>query len=267
MRLFPEQSLKGISFSTLRVLALTYALFGVLLYLRQDAYLFYPPTTPMEECADLPDAKVISADGTRAYYIESASSTKLGVIYHGNAERAYDSAYLVNWLTHYGYNVLAVEYSGYASDDSQKPSVKLLLRDTEHIDAWVKEKNFSELLIIGRSIGVGFASYHTSLSSPERLVLISPFDTLSGLAKTHYPVYPISLLLRTELDNVTNAAFAKEVLLIHGADDSEIPIERGRVLFEKLPQKQKTFVTVEGFGHNDVLGTEESWSALTAFLQ
>jgi pimeloyl-ACP methyl ester carboxylesterase len=206
-------------------------------------------------------------EGTRAYYIESGSSTKIAISYHGNGERACDSAYLVNWLTQYGYNVLAVEYSGYSGDTSKTPSVELLLRDAEHMNTWVKQGNYSHMLIIGRSIGTGFASYHASLASPEKLLLISPFDTLVQLTSGHYPVYSTSLLLKTDLNNVTNASFAKEVLIIHGTDDVIVPIARGKSLFEKLPQIQKTFIPIEGYAHNDVLDTDESWSEMKDFLK
>jgi len=267
MQLFPEQSLKSVGFAVLRVLVLVYVLFGFLLYLRQDAYIFYPPMIPMEECTDLPNAEIVAQEGTRAYYIESGTSTKLAVIYHGNAERACDSGYLANWLPQYGYSVLAVEYAGYAGDRSQKPSVALLLRDVEHMNALIKEKNYSELLIIGRSIGAGFAAYHASLASPQKLLLISPFDSLSQLASEHYPLYPMSLMLKTELDNVANASSAEEVLIIHGVKDDVIPIARGESLYKKLPQKEKSFVIIPGSGHDDVLGTKESWSAIHSFLK
>ncbi|OGZ11082.1 MAG: hypothetical protein A2942_02495 [Candidatus Lloydbacteria bacterium RIFCSPLOWO2_01_FULL_50_20] len=267
MQLFPKKSLWGIGFAILRILLFTYVGFGMVLYTLQDTYLFYPPMTPMEECAELPNARIIAAEGTRAYVIESGSSTKLAVIYHGNAERACDSVYLVHWLTLYGYNVLAVEYSGYAGDQSKKPSVELLLRDTEHMNAWAKKKEYTELLIIGRSIGTGFASYHAALASPQKLLLISPFDTLSRVAQGHYPVYPVSPLLKIELDNIANASLAKEVLLIHGTEDEIIPIERGRSLFDQLPQAEKSFITISGHAHDDVLGTAESWSAIRSFLQ
>ena len=267
MNIFPERSTKGIGLAALRILLLTYFAFGVLLYLRQNDFLFFPPTTPMEECADLPSAQIVTMENTRAYYIESGSSTKIAIIYHGNGERACDSAYLVNWLSHYGYNSLVVEYAGYAGDRSQKPSVALLLHDVEHVNTWVRGRNFSQLLIIGRSIGTGFASYHASLASPEKLLLISPFDRLSQTVQEHYPIYPASLLLKTELDNVSTASFGKKVLIIHGTEDASIPIDRARSLFEKLPQEQKIFVPVEGHAHNDVLGTKESWAAIVSFLK
>jgi alpha-beta hydrolase superfamily lysophospholipase len=267
MKMFPEKTLKGIGAAVLRILLLTYVIFGIMLYVRQDKYLFYPPSISMEDCAEIPNAKIIIAEGTRAYYVQAGTSTKIAVTYHGNGERACDSAYLVNWFVQHGYNVLAVEYAGYAGDLSQKPSVELLLRDTEHMNAWVEKGGYSHMIILGRSIGTGFASYHASLASPKKLILISPFDTLSRLAWGHFPVYPASLFLKTELNNVTNASFAKHILIIHGADDVVVPFARGKSLFEKLPQEKKTFISIEGVAHNDVLDTGKSWSAIKSFVE
>jgi len=266
MRIFPEKTIKGVGFAILRIFIATYVLFGILLYLRQDAYLFFPPLTPMEDCAELPNATIVNMEDTRAYYQESGTSTKIAVAYHGNGERACDSAYLVQWLVEHKYNVLAVEYAGYAGD-LRKPGVDLLLHDVEHVDSWLKAKDFSEVLIIGRSIGTGFASHHASLTHPDKLLLISPFDTLSHVAQGHYTVYPASLMLKTELDNVTKAAFAQKVFIIHGTEDVIIPFERGKALFEKLPQKQKTFVAIPGHAHNDVLDAPQSWNEIKSFLE
>lgn len=265
MLIFPKKKVRNFLFAILRVCIATHLLFGALLYLRQDAFLFLPPTARMEECADLTDAVIVQMDDTRAYYLALSSSTNVAIIYHGNGENACDSADLLHWLAQRGYNVLAVEYGGYAGD-SANPTVELLLRDVENVEKWRKEKNFTRTVIIGRSIGTGFASYHARLSNPEKLILIAPFDKLSLVTATHFPIYPTSLMIKTEMDNITNAAFSKEVLVIHGTDDVVIPFTSGKSLYEQLPQK-KSFVAIPNHAHNDVLNTKDSWSAIELFLR
>lgn len=221
----------------------------------------------MAECPELGELTIIDAEGTRAYFIASTSSTKIAVLYHGNAERACDSAYLVPTLTALQYDVLLVEYAGYAGDPGQRPSVERLLYDVERVDRWIAAKDYKEVAIIGRSIGTGFAAYHASLRSPDRLLLISPFDSLSNLAQEHYTLYPTSLLLKRDLDNITNASKAKRVLIIHGRNDKVIPVERGRALYDELPTDTKTFIEVPLAAHDDVLGSPDAWSAVREFLQ
>lgn len=266
MRLFPDFSLVALLKATMRVVLWVYVLFGIFLYLRQDTYLFFPPETPMETCAGLPDAAIVEYGGTRAYHLSSGSSTKYAVLYHGNAERACDFDYLAHWIAHYGYQVLIVEYAGYAGDE-RAPSVALLKEDAAHMHAWLGEHGYSELLIVGRSLGTGFATHHAALAKPEKLLLISPFDTLSGLARVYYPVYPLRFMLTTDLDNASGAALAKRILLIHGVEDDIIPLSQANMLFGKLPQTEKSFVEVERLGHNDLLGRKESWQAMHEFLK
>lgn len=74
-------------------------------------------------------------------------------------------------------------------------------------------------------------------------------------------------MIKTELDNVSNAAFGKDVLIIHGTDDRIVPLQRGQTLFQQLPQKHKTFITINGRAHNDVLSTDQSWAEMESFVR
>lgn len=266
MKVFPERTTKGIGFAFIRIILVVYVLMGVLLYLRQDTYIFFPSTAPMEDCPDLLQATIIDSGGTQAYFIE-ATTSKIAVIYHGNADRACDSAYLLPLLAKEDYNVLFVEYTGYAGDIHVNPTVAQLLQDVEHIHHWIELKKFHEILIVGRSIGTGFASYHASLASPDKLLLISPFDSLSQNAREHYPIYPVGMMLKHDLDNISTASFAKRVLIIHGENDDVIPFRRGKALFDALPQKEKEFVSIPDIGHNNIFESPKSWKAVYEFFK
>src|SRR3989344_6998575 len=134
------------------------------------------------------------------------------------------------------------------------------MQDVVHANSWVQEKELLQSLVLGQSTGTGFASYHASLGHTEKLVLVSPFATLSSSAQAEYAIYPVALMLKTDLDNITNASFAEEGLILHGTEDKVAPIRHARTLFEALPQKQKKMVTVEGYGHNDIWNAPEVWS-------
>lgn len=266
MQFLPEKTLQAVGFACLRVLILTYVLFGVLLYVRQDAYIFVPPNGAMDNCGELSDAQIITMDDTRAYLLLSGTSTRIAVFYHGNGGSACDEFFMTKWLASRGFNVLNVEYAGYAGDTA-KPSVSLILEDVVHVVRWVEAGHYSEVLIVGRSIGSGFASAHALLAPPERLLLISPYDSLHQVAQGHFPVYPAKLLMKTDLENIAGASSAKRVLVIHGTKDVIIPIERGKSLYDQLPQQNKKFISAEGYEHNDVLDDQARWSEIDAFLE
>ena len=266
MKLLPEKTLQGIGYACLRVAVLTYVVFGILLYVRQDEYIFVPPNSRMENCPELSDAQIIAMEGTRAYLLQSGTSTRIAVMYHGNGGSACDEFFTTRWLASRGFNVLNVEYAGYAGDTA-KPSVDLILEDVAHVVRWVDAGHYSEVLIVGRSVGSGFASAHAMLAPPERLLLISPYDSLSQVAQGHFPVYPAKLLMKTNLENVVGASTAKRVLVIHGTKDVIIPFERGKSLFDQLSQQDKKFIPATGYGHNDVLDDQAMWSEIDGFLE
>ena len=267
MKLFPEYTLNGVGAAILRILVLTYVLFGIVLYVRQDAMLFFPDQTPFANCPELADATLVSMEGTRGYFFQNGTSSDIMVFYHGNGGRACDRAVYRTIGVTSGYSVLIVEYTGYAGDTSNTPSTKTLMTDVSRVARWVAARNPRRLAIVGESIGTGAASYHASLAQTESLALVAPFDRLSSAAFDVYPVYPMALLLRNDLDNVKWAKSAERVLILHGTSDPVIHYARGRALFDSLPQSDKQFIPLAGATHEDVLSSSRVFIAIAHFLQ
>jgi uncharacterized protein len=262
-----------LSMSALRVAILSYLGFGILLAIRQDSYIFFPVPTPIEDCPELTNATIVNMNGTRGYFLHTggtttiATSTRIAVSYHGNGERACDSAFMSSFLTALGYDIIFVEYAGYAGDASTKPSMERLFEDTRNVNDWVGSMHYREITIIGRSIGSAFASYHAARAHPDRLMLISPFDVYSRTAQGHYPVYPVKLMLKSDPDNIKNAAGAKRILIIHGENDVIIPLSRAQALYDELPEMDKEIVIVPATAHIDVLSRPEIWDKMREFLR
>ena len=257
MKMFPEKSVKAIGAAVLRVIVLTYFLFGIVLYVRQDAMLLFPSNTPFANCPELALALQVDMNGTRGYFFQNGTSTKLAVLYHGNGDRACDRAYYRTAIEHAGYSWLIVEYTGYAGD-GKSPSIGSILRDASQVDMWVRQQHVTELAIIGESIGSGPASYHSSLAPSSSLILIAPLDTLRLRAGEVYMVHPVGLMLKTDLDNISWAKTARRVLVIHSTGDSTIPFTHGKHLFDSLPQKNKLLIPLSVVDHNE---TPESLAA------
>ena len=58
------------------------------------------------------------------------------------------------------------------------------------------------------------------------------------------------------------------LLVIHGGADTLVPIERARELYEGVGSTDKTFVTIQGAGHNDIMAvdTEQYFQAIRDFV-
>ena len=103
---------------------------------------------------------------------------------------------------------------------------------------------------------------------PAALVLRSPFASLAEVGRVHYPVLPVSWLLRDRFDSASLAGrLDTPLLVVAGGRDGIVPIGHSRRLFAAAPQP-KRMVVLEGADHNDpeLLAGPQLLQELGAFL-
>ena len=58
------------------------------------------------------------------------------------------------------------------------------------------------------------------------------------------------------------------LLVIHGENDTLLPIQHGKAIFDASPSEQKIFVGIAGAGHNDLLRKQELYfQAVARFVR
>ncbi|MBI4135182.1 alpha/beta hydrolase [Candidatus Uhrbacteria bacterium] len=238
--------------------------FGFLLFARQDDYIYYPSNQDFNACEGFSDSEKLNLNGTRAYY--KKISDKLVVFYHGNGGSACEMSFLKDTFTGLGYSYIFVEYAGY-SNDGKKASQELIMKDVENVNNFLKTLDYQKLAIVGESLGASLALYHSSMADEDKLLLIAPFYSLGGAASIHYPVYPVSLLLRDKYKSYLWTGDIKDVEIIHGTKDTIVPITESKKLFDKINVNNKKFVEVSGADHNDIYDYSETWLGITDFLK
>jgi pimeloyl-ACP methyl ester carboxylesterase len=97
----------------------------------------------------------------------------------------------------------------------------------------------------------------------ERLVLVTPYDSLAAIAASHFPYFPIRWLL---LDKFESWRFAPKVsaptMLIAAQNDEIIPLASTESLYQRFPQSLATMTVIRGVGHNSISESPEYLSAL-----
>ncbi len=249
-------------------LILIYLGLGLVLFLFQRSYIYYPDERAFEECTLLPpESQVVVGPTTRAYFGRSSASTSdILIVYHGNAGNACDRSFLVTNLAEpLGMSWLLVEYTGYAGD-GKRPSRDALLRNAREVTEWLASHSFTEEVVFGESLGTAVASYHVSLRPAFALIAVSPFPTLTDVARHHYPIYP-GFLMRERYDAALWANTTPRALIIAGADDSLIPPTLSRAYFEALATRDKQFALIDDANHNDLFAQPEFYTMVREFLQ
>ncbi len=248
----------------LSIFGIFYVTFGILLAVFQEGIVYYPNSQDFENCLDFREAQKINYNGTRMYVKDT--DKPIVVLYHGNAGSACDRKFYADIFSQAGYGYIIVEYAGY-SNDAKNPSHELIKHDVENVIAYVNENHISRITVVGESIGTGIASYHVSLQSPDKLLLISPFSDLADVAKNRFWFYPTSLLVNNAFDNIANLSqYQNPITIIHGNNDTIIPHKLGQKLFASLKTK-KEFLTIERAGHNDLFVYPETYTAVANFLK
>lgn len=174
--------------------------------------------------------------------------------FHGNAGDLSGWHFAAEDFVVNGYSILIIDYRGYGK------STGTISEDGFYIDAETaydylrKQKGFApqDIIIYGRSIGVGVAVDLASKHKTRGLVLESAYTSLPSLANEKLPFLFPSLYMRYRFNNLRKIEKVESpVILIHGTLDTLIPISHSKKLLTKIKSKNKLIV-VEGGAHNDL---------------
>lgn len=174
---------------------------------------------------------------------------------HGNAGQAADRVCVLPCFSGRD-SVFILEYPGYGGREGS-PSMDSFNSAAKEAYAGLRLAfPDTPVCVAGESIGTGPVSFLAggAVPPPDKVVLITPFDTLARAASHHFPFLPVKLLLRDNWDNIRALESYDGPLEIFAAKDDEvIPFECSGTLAAGKPGA--LFHEIEG-GHNE-------WSAGT----
>lgn len=176
------------------------------------------------------------------------------VVFNGNAGNRAGRVPLARALSAEGMNVLLVDYRGYGGNPGS-PTETGLLADGRGAVSYLESRpdvDPDRIAYFGESLGAGVAIGVAGERPPAGMVLRSPFVSLPEVASVHYPILPTSWLLWDRFPNLERIGDLQvPVLVIAGSEDSIVPEEQSRRVFEAALEP-KRHVVIEGANHNDV---------------
>jgi uncharacterized protein len=262
-----------------------------LLWLLQRRLIYFPAPGPVLPATSvLPGAEDVSfptADGLRlhgwfvpgevdipAQPSPGVGHARLGgpavLVCNGNAGDRSMRAALAAALSRLGLGVLLFDYRGYGGNPGS-PSEDGLAADARAAAAYLAarpEVDPDRVVYLGESLGAAVALRLATERPPAALVLRSPFVSLAEVGREHYPVLPVSLLLRDRYDSARLAGrLAAPLLVVAGGRDRIVPASHSRRLFDAAPEP-KRLVVLDGADHNDdeLLAGPRLLAELRAFL-
>ncbi len=238
---------------------------------------FYPrqglTDSPGDRGLDFEQVRIETQDGEelRAWFLPHSDPLAEVVFFHGNAGNLSLWLDFLSKLARQRLAVLAVDYRGYGVSSGSPTEEGLLLDARATVQAFWERVHHPDRKVVywGRSLGGVAASYAASVREPDGIILEATFPDKRSLLH-HYPVLrilsPFSKYRLATVDYLTNRRCP--VLVVHGSQDSVVPVSQGRSLFEQLNAPKKLLI-VEGAGHNDVevIDPEVYWEGIATFLK
>jgi len=193
------------------------------------------------------------------------------LFFHGNGEIAADYDSIGPFYNRIGVNFLAVDYRGYGASTGA-PSEQGLYRDAEASIRFFNErlrKGTAPVVFWGRSIGAPVAAHGAATSTPDALVLETPFPDVRTLLAGNPVMRFLSLFSGYRFPTSEFLQrYSGPLLVVHGDADTIIPFGAGRQVFDRAPSARKQFVALPGADHNDlhIVNPTVRWRAIDAFI-
>ena len=191
-----------------------------------------------------------------------------GVVFflHGNAGNLND--WFVNADFYRGLNLdlYMIDYRGYGKSSGRIESQQELEADVRAAWAAIAPRYAGlRRVVAGRSLGSALAAQLAAEIQPDMTLLISPYESMSALAREHYRWVP-PFVLRYPLSTADALARVRTpVLLVHGTRDELIAPAHSERLLKAAPQA--THLLIEGAGHNDLQAFPAYFDGLAAALK
>ena len=251
------------------VVVLAYA--GVLGYVyANQRSLQYEAGGPMLALGDtsLKHAELVSipsGDGSKlaGWYEAPQPGKPLIVYYRGNAGSFSREHQRYEAMETDGYGFLAVDYRGFGGSPGEINQAHVLEDALAAFD-WAAGKGFP-LVIWGRSLGSGPATYVASQRDAEALYLETPFGSATAVGRDRYWFLPVDLLMADKypvdqwIGKVTEPVF-----VAHGTGDTTIGVQHGQRVYDLAPNKAGIWI-VPGANHDELWAAGE-WDKAKAFF-
>jgi fermentation-respiration switch protein FrsA (DUF1100 family) len=241
--------------------------FGLFLfaYFLSDSMIFLPHPSSYKDSADI--LKITTASGKKisAVYLPNPAAKFTLLVSHGNAEDLGDDRYWLDNLRHAGFNVFAYDYEGYGTSEG-RATEKSVYEDEaaayEFLAVDLKTPP-DRIIIFGRSVGTGPATYIAARRPSAGLILQSPFVSAFRVL-TQIPLLPFD-----KFPNYKNIRHVHSpVLIMHSHADSVIAFWHGQKMFDLANQPKQAF-WAKTPDHNEmdlVKGYDEAIQSFAATL-
>lgn len=211
---------------------------GAVLYLVQDLLFFHPKKLPLSHRFpfDQPFTELnipIEDRNLNVVQFHASAPERKGIVlyFHGNMRNIERYANQAPFFTQEGYAVWMVDYPGFGKSTGKR-SEEVMYSDAQLLYSMArKEVSPDRIVIYGRSIGTGVASYLAAHQPCQQLILETPYYSIDAIAKHYAPIFPVKSLMHYRFPvNAYLKQVKAPITILHGTRDEIIPYRQAQQL-------------------------------------
>jgi pimeloyl-ACP methyl ester carboxylesterase len=162
--------------------------------------------------------------------------------------------------------VYFMNYRGYGGSTGT-PSESALVADAQTTYDLIR-KTHSKIAIMGRSLGTGIAVALAATREVEKVILVTPYDSVVNVAAERYRWAPVRWLIKDDYDSVKRmSAVRAPVQVVIAERDESIPRAHSDRLVAAIPAALRHSVVIRNGSHNDLGDYQQYLAIVQRFLQ
>jgi alpha-beta hydrolase superfamily lysophospholipase len=240
-------------------LALAYGLTGIIIYYIQDYFFFQ--ATPLRRDHQY-NFSIPFREVNIAYTLDQnlniiqfeTDKPPAGVVlyFHGNRKNISWYARFAPMFTSHGYEVWMLDYPGYGKSTGKITEATLFDYASQLYKLAAKKYGADSIIIFGKSMGTGIAANLASHTACKKVILETPYYSLSSVAAHFFPIYPMEQMTRIRIPAWEYLQHIRApVSILHGTDDRVIPFSNAERLIPYLKPGDE-FITIPGGSHSNL---------------
>ena len=242
------------------VVIFIYCSIGLALFYLQEKLMFHPEPLPQDYQFqfDVPFKEVtiaMNANDTVSmiqFFPKDSLSKGVVLYFHGNRDNINRYAKYADNFTKHGYEVWMPDYPGFGKSTGEI-SEKLMNEEASEVYKLASSKFSGDSIIVyGKSLGTGVASYIAAKKKCRRLILETPYYSIPSLFSSYAPIYPTNRMSHFKFPVGEYLKDVQEpIAIFHGTSDKVIFYRQASKL-KKVLKPRDEFITIEGGGHNNL---------------
>jgi uncharacterized protein len=239
------------------IVVLIYFVVGIILFFIQDRIIFHPKALPQDYVfkfnQPFKEINLTVEENHNLNIVQFFTKEKpkgLVLFFHGNMTNIERYTPLAPHFTKNDYEVWMIDYPGYGKTTGKRTEQRMY-SDALQFYKMAKQKFSPENIIIyGKSLGTGVASYLASEKKCKKVILETPYYSMRSMARTYAPLYPAALIKYYFPVNEYLKKVNVPITIFHGTMDEVIPYKQSKKIKEELPKIE--LITVPEAFHNNL---------------